>query len=248
MANGASGASIVAAVVLGAAIVVASLVLKGGLDAQTEALAEVRSALADLEDAVREGDALRPAAARPSEARRGPDPSQRVEVPIGDSPVRGPAQAAVTIVEFADFQCPFCARVQPTLARIQETYGERVNLVFKHLPLRIHPRAPAAAAASEAARLQGKFWEMHDRIFSDLGDLSDERFAQYAAELGLDVERFRRDMTSQEVRQRVARDEALANRLGVSGTPAFFINGRFFSGAQPFENFQRVIDAELSEG
>jgi protein-disulfide isomerase len=190
------------------------------------------------------GGALRAGAARP-EAPRAPDPTRKVEVPLGDAPVRGPADAEVAIVEYSDFECPFCARVVPTLNQIQETYGDKVKLVYKHLPLRIHPQAQPAAAASEAARLQGKFWEMHDKIFANQRELSDAKYVEWARELGLDVERFERDRKSEAVLARIKKDEEEAARLGVGGTPAFFINGRFLSGAQPFDSFKRMIDEEL---
>jgi len=242
MAGGSGGGSVVAALVLGVAVVVGSLVVKDGIDDQTSVLLGVQESLADIQDAVA-GGALRPGA--PPQARRGPDPSQRVEIPVGDAAVRGPAKADVTIVEYSDFQCPFCARVVPTLNQIRETYGERVNLVYKHLPLRIHPEAPGAAAAAEAAGLQGKFWEMHDKIFAGQRELSDAKYVEWARELGLDLERFEKDRKSEAVRARLAKDEEEANRFGVSGTPAFFINGRFLSGAQPIDAFKRVIDEEL---
>jgi protein-disulfide isomerase len=242
MAGSSGGGSVVAALVLGAAIVVGSLVVKDGIDNQTSVLLGVQESLGEIQDAVAGGGLRAGAAPQP---RRGPDPTQKVEIPIGDSPVRGPAKAEVTIVEYSDFQCPFCARVVPTLNQIQETYGERVNIVYKHLPLRIHPEAPGAAAAAEAAGMQGKFWEMHDKIFAGQRELSDAKYVEWAQQLGLDVERFDRDRKSEAVRARIAKDEEEANRFGVSGTPAFFINGRFLSGAQPFDAFKRVIDEEL---
>jgi protein-disulfide isomerase len=243
VAGGSGGSSVVAALVLGAAVVVAGLVVKDGIDDQTAVLLGVQESMGEIEAALA-GGAARAGAPRP-EPRREPDPAQKVEVPIGDAPVRGPAEAAVTIVEYSDFECPFCARVVPTLNQIAETYGDRVKLVYKHLPLRIHPQAQPAAAASEAARLQGRFWEMHDKIFANQRELSDEQYVQWAQELGLDVERFERDRKSEAVKARIASDEQEASRLGVGGTPAFFINGRFLSGAQPFESFQRMIDEEL---
>ena len=244
MAGGSGGGSVVAALILGAAVVVAGLVVKDGIDDQTAVLAGVQESLGEIEGALA-GGALRGAGARP-EARRAPDPAQKVEVPLGDAPVRGSADAEVAIVEYSDFQCPFCARAVPTLNQILETYDGRVKLVYKHLPLRIHPEAQPAAAAAEAARLQGKFWEMHDKIFAGHRELSDAKYVQWAQELGLDVERFERDRKSEAVRARIARDEEEASRLGVGGTPAFFINGRFLSGAQPFDSFKRMIDEEFA--
>lgn len=243
MAGSSSGGSVMAALVLGAAVVVGSLVVRCGIDAQTDVLLGVQDSLVEIEGALARGPG-QPGAAR-ADARREPDPNRKVEVPIGDAPVRGPAKADVTIVEYSDFQCPFCARVVPTLDQLRETYGDRVKLVYKHLPLRIHPEAPGAAAAAEAAGLQGKFWEMHDKIFAGQRELSDAKYVEWARALGLDLERFEKDRRSEAVRARIAKDEAEANRLGVSGTPAFFINGRFLSGAQPIDAFQRVIDDEL---
>jgi protein-disulfide isomerase len=243
MAGGSGGGSMVAALILGVAVVVTGLVVKDGIDAQTAVLAGVQESLGEIEGAIA-GGALRGAGPR-AEAPRAPDPSRKVEVPLGDAPVRGPAGAPVAIVEYSDFECPFCARVVPTLNKIRETYGDRVKLVYKHLPLRIHPQARPAAAATEAARLQGKFWEMHDKIFANQRELSDAKYVEWARELGLDVERFERDRKSEAVLARIDKDEEEAARLGVGGTPAFFINGRFLSGAQPFESFQRMIDEEL---
>jgi protein-disulfide isomerase len=123
-----------------------------------------------------------------------------------------------------------------------------VRIVFKHLPLRIHPRAPAAHAAAEAAHRQGKFWEMHDRIFENQRELAPEKYVEYAQEMGLDVERFKKDVAAAAVKSRVDGDAQEAEKLGVTGTPAFFVNGKFLSGAQPFDAFKRLIDAELGAG
>jgi protein-disulfide isomerase len=123
-----------------------------------------------------------------------------------------------------------------------------VRIVFKHLPLPMHSNAPAAHAAAEAAHLQGKFWQMHDLIFSDQQGMSPDRYKDYARQLGLDMARFERDVASDEVKQRIAADSAEAARLGVSGTPAFYVNGRVVNGAQPFEVFKQLIDQELGRG
>jgi protein-disulfide isomerase len=163
------------------------------------------------------------------------------------SPVKGDPKAKLAIVEFSDFQCPFCSRVTPTLKQIEEAYGDQVRIVFKHLPLRIHPKAPAAHAAAEAAHRQGKFWEMHDKIFSDQSGMAPEKYEAYAGELGLDMEQFRSDIASEEIKERVDADSEEASKLGVTGTPAFFVNGRFLSGAQPFSAFKSLIDEELGK-
>jgi protein-disulfide isomerase len=167
---------------------------------------------------------------------------------VKGSPALGSTDAEVEIVEFSDFQCPFCSRVWPTLQQVREEYGDDVRIVFKHLPLRIHPKAPAAHAAAEAAHRQGKFWEMHDAIFANPRELSPEQFEKYAQEIGLDVAKFKTDVASPDVKARVDADQSEAAKLGVSGTPSFFINGRYLSGAQPFEEFKKRIDEELAKG
>ena len=108
-----------------------------------------------------------------------------------DDPVRGSSRAPVTLVAFSDFQCPFCARAEPTLAELLKTYGDKLRVVWKHQPLSGHPQAMPAALAAEAARQQGKFWEMHDRLFSHQAELSPQAYERWAAELGLDVARFK---------------------------------------------------------
>jgi protein-disulfide isomerase len=161
------------------------------------------------------------------------------------APLRGPQSAKVTIVAVSDFQCPFCKKVEPTLQQILQTYPNDVRIAYKHMPLDFHAKAPEAHAAAEAAHQQGKFWEMHDKIFENQAELSREKYEAYALELGLDVDRFKKDMASLDVKQRIDGDKAEVQKLGVMGTPAFFINGRYLSGAQPFENFKALIDAEL---
>jgi len=121
-----------------------------------------------------------------------------------------------------------------------------VQIVFKHLPLRMHSKAPAAHAAAEAAHRQGKFWEMHDRIFANQRQLSPEKYLEYAQEIGLDLDKFKRDSTSPDVKKRVDDDARQAASLGVTGTPGFFVNGRFLSGAKPFAAFKTLLDEELA--
>ena len=122
-----------------------------------------------------------------------------------------------------------------------------MQLVFKHMPLTMHSKAQAAHEAAEAANLQGKFWEMHDKIFSDQRGMSEAKYLEYAAEIGLDVEKFKKDLKSPAVQKRIKVDTAQATKLGVTGTPAFFVNGRFLSGAQPFDSFKRLIDEMLAK-
>jgi protein-disulfide isomerase len=230
---------LLAAIIVSAAFIAGSYIISNALDRTTAQIEYAAEALGDLEVAGAPGP-------RPSRPAR-PDPSRDYKVEVGESPAKGPEDASVTIIEFSDFQCPFCNRVSPTLARIEQEYGDQVRIVFKHMPLSIHPQAPAAHAAAEAAHRQGKFWEMHDRIFENQRDLTEEAFTAYAEALDLDLERFARDASSDEVKKRIEDDLREASELGVSGTPSFFINGRFLSGAQPFDNFKRAIDSALEK-
>ena len=179
--------------------------------------------------------------------RRGPDPSTTYAFPIGDSPVKGSPDAAVTIVEVSDFQCPYCKRVGPTLAQIAEKYGSDVRFAFKHNALSFHQRAKPAARAAECAREQGKFWEMHDALFENQRQLEDPDLEKYAGAIGVDVGEWKTCYTSNEHDARIDREQAEAVSFGARGTPAFFINGRFLSGAQPLAQFTRVIDEELAK-
>ena len=173
-----------------------------------------------------------------------PDPAARYRVELGDAQTIGPDTALVTIVTFSDFQCPYCARVTPTMEQLRKDYGADVRYVFKHNALGFHKDARPAAIAAEAAGEQGKFWEMHDKLFANQRDLTEKSFIKWARELKLDVKRFERDLGSAAIADRVDRHQRQANDLGARGTPAFFINGRFLSGAQPRESFARLIDEE----
>jgi protein-disulfide isomerase len=162
-----------------------------------------------------------------------------------DGPAKGPANAPVTIVEFSDFQCPFCSRVKPTVQQVMEAYPGKVRVVFRHFPLDNHDLAPKAAEASLCAHDQGKFWEYHDVLFQNQNNLGPEALRQHAQTVGLQAEPFEQCLSSGKHAQKVKKDMEDGRRAGVSGTPAFFINGRMISGAQPFEEFRRLIDAEL---
>jgi protein-disulfide isomerase len=170
----------------------------------------------------------------------------RIAVTPGDGPAWGPAGASVTIVEFSDFQCPYCARVKPALKRVRETYGDRVRFVFRDFPLvQIHPQAAKAAEAAACASDQGKFWELHDRIFDNQARLQVTDLKQHAAELGLDAAKFGECLDSGRHAADWQADLNEASGYGVTGTPAFFINGRMLVGAQPYEAFAQVIEDEL---
>jgi len=194
--------------------------------------------------------AARPAQpAQPAPAQGGLDPARVYQVKLAaDTPARGPASAPVTIAEFSDFQCPFCQRAVPTLKQVEDVYKDKVRIVWKHMPLEsIHKQALGAALAAEAARMQGKFWEYHDKLFANQRQLTPDDLKRYAQEVGLNMARFEKDLLNVENRKRVTDDMAEARSLGVSGTPGFFVNGRFLNGAKPFEEFERVINEELTK-
>jgi protein-disulfide isomerase len=169
----------------------------------------------------------------------------RVTVAAGDDPSKGPADAPVTIVEFSDFQCPYCARVVPTLKQIEQRYGDKVRVVFRDLPLPNHREAPKAAEAATCANEQGRFWALHDLMFQNQQKLAVADLKQHAATAGLDAAKFAECLDSGRHAAEWQQDAADAQSYGVQSTPAFFINGRMVVGAVPLENFTRVIDEEL---
>jgi len=161
------------------------------------------------------------------------------------SPSRGPAEAAVTIVEFSDFQCPYCGRVEPTLKQLKDLYPGMIRFVFRDFPLPAHTQAPKAAEASACADEQGKFWEMHDYLFANQSRLQIGDLKRYAGELGLDQQLFDGCLDSGRFEADWRRDMTSGASYGVTGTPAFFINGRFLSGAQPLEVFEEIVREEI---
>jgi protein-disulfide isomerase len=173
------------------------------------------------------------------------DGSQRQHIPLAGVS-KGSKKAPVTIVEFSDFQCPFSARSTATLDQLFKEYLGDLRFYFRHTPLPFHPDAPLAAEATLAAEAQGKFWEMHDKLFASARQLQREDLDRYAHELGLDMEKFTAALDSHAYKPRVDQDIALAAKVGAKGTPCFFINGRKLVGAQPVEAFKAVIDEELA--
>ena len=158
----------------------------------------------------------------------------------------GPETAQVTIVEFSDFQCPYCSKVVPTIKEIAARYPEQVRIVFRHLPLSFHDNARIAAYGSICAGNQDRFWEYHDLLFANQRALGREQLSGYAATLALDMEKFETCMSAPETEALVAKDLKDAEQLGASGTPAFFVNGIFLSGAQPIEAFDELIQEEIA--
>jgi len=165
--------------------------------------------------------------------------------------VKGNPEAQITIVEYADYQCSACALSQPLVKRVVEEYSENVKVVYRHFPLvNIHSNAFNAAKASEAAGLQDKFWEMHDMLYEKQDEWSEERNAKdkffgYAENLELDIEKFKSDFDSSEVKERVEKDLFDGQRLGVSGTPTFYMNGEKLSGIKGFDDFASRINELL---
>ncbi len=160
-------------------------------------------------------------------------------------PSVGKTDAAVTIVEISDFQCPFCSKVGPTLKKLKEQYPNDVRILWANNALSFHNRAKPAASASLAAHRQGKFWEMHDKLFANQRALTDDNFKKWAKELGLDAGRFESDLKDPALAKQVDAEQAAANALGARGTPAFFVNGKLLSGAQPFPAFKTAVDEAL---
>jgi len=174
-----------------------------------------------------------------------PGPAQ--EINLEHAPAKGPAAAPVSVVEFSDFECPFCAEVVPVVRELLKAYPTQVRLSFKHFPLPFHKHAALAHEAALAAGEQGKFWEMHDLLFAGQGAMSHEDLVSKAKELNLDMPRFLVDLDSRRFKAVVEADRKEGDRLGVDGTPFFFINGHALSGAGNLAEFKHLLDTALKE-
>jgi protein-disulfide isomerase len=176
-----------------------------------------------------------------------PPLAARVEVPIAGAPVRGASDALITVVEFSDFECPFCKRANGTMASLLQKYSGKIKLVYRDFPLEnIHPLARKAAEAGRCARDGDKFWEYHDVLFAESPKLAIEDLKRYAVQVGLDADKFDACLSKGTHSADVQSDIDEGQRLGITATPVFFINGRSVRGAQPPETFARVIDDELN--
>jgi protein-disulfide isomerase len=241
------------------AVLVGGLAAMLGACTDPQAMSEIKTKVAEIQaqqkdiltklDAIDKGQkemATKVAApARPP----GPppeDPNKVYTVPIGNSFAKGPADAPVTIVEFSDFECPFCAQAADLVKQITDAYPKDVRFVFKNYPLPFHKNAMPAAKAAVAAGKQGKFFEMHDKLFANARSLSQEFYEKAAGEIGLDVEKFKADMASEEVNKQVQQEMAEASTVAVRGTPTFFINGKKPQG-RSFELYKQIIDDALKE-
>ncbi len=169
-----------------------------------------------------------------------------VKMEVGSSPVKGPEGAKVTIIEFSDFQCPYCQRGKDTMDQILKAYPNDVKVAFKHLPLPFHKEAMPAAKASWAAGKQGKFWEFHDALFANQGSLGETFYSDTAKKLSLDVKKFDEDRNSKAAEEAVKADMEVAQKNGIQGTPGFFVNGVAVKGAYPFDHFKKIVDRWLT--
>jgi protein-disulfide isomerase len=167
----------------------------------------------------------------------------RVEYSVND-PMKGAAEPLVTIVEWSDFQCPFCGTLANTLDELVAAYPEDVRLVFRQFPLPMHPDAELGARATFAAQQQGHFWAMHDRLFANRTKMKRDDLVAHAKALGLDIPKFEADLDDPELVARLERDKGIGRQLGVRGTPAFFINGLQFSGAMDAKQLEEIIESE----
>jgi protein-disulfide isomerase len=164
------------------------------------------------------------------------------DVEPGRDHVRGSDSAPVTLVEYGDYECPYCGQAEVVIRELLDSFGDELRYVWRHLPLNdVHPNAQMAAEAAEAAAAQGAFWDMHDKLLDHQGELTPPDLGRYAEELGLDLERFWDEQRRRQNAPRVAEDVASADASGVAGTPSFFINGRRYEGAYDLENLRDAV-------
>jgi len=169
----------------------------------------------------------------------------RLDVAVGSNPPRGPETAPITIIEFADYECPYCSRGYSTMKQVMEKYDGKVKWYFRDFPLSFHRNAVSYSVAVNCAGEQDKYWEMHDAVLENQKGLADDGLAGLATKIGLDEAAYTACVGNTDNSKRVMQDMADGQAVGVSGTPAFFINGIMITGAQPFENFEAIIDREL---
>lgn len=229
----------------------AGLCLVAACGPNKEDVAELRSdqrqilaKLADLEKKI-DQIATRPSAPAPQQ-HAGTDPNKEYALPVGNSPFKGPAEAPVSIVEFSDYQCPFCANSESLLADVLKQYPTQVKLVFKHYPLPMHSNALPAAKAAMAAHRQGKFWEMHALLFANQRQLQPDKIKELAQQAGLDMAKFEADMNSPEVQRDLQDDQRLATSALVRGTPTLFVNGKLLQN-RSLDGFKQAIDQALKQ-
>jgi protein-disulfide isomerase len=169
-----------------------------------------------------------------------------VAIPVAGDPVLGPQNARVTVVEFSDFQCPYCAVAVVKLNAVLKAYPNDVRLIYKQYPLEMHSQAALAAEAALAAQRQGKFWELHDAMYADRTHLSRQNILAMAEKIGLDVNRFQQDWDSPAIKQALAKEQKEGDQLGVNGTPTIFIDGQRYNGDLAMDAIRPIIDKEIN--
>ncbi len=170
-----------------------------------------------------------------------------VKIDSTGAPTKGPANAKITLIEFSDFECPFCTRGDKTVKQILENYPNDVKVAFMNLPLPFHKNAEPAARAALAAGKQNKFWEMHDKLFANQKGLNEAFYMKTAGELGLNMDKFKADYNSEAIKTQVQEDAKKARAAGIQGTPGFSVNGVLVKGAYPYEHFKEIIDKWLAK-
>ncbi len=173
------------------------------------------------------------------------DPNKIYPVTTMNAPSRGPEGAPITMIEYTDYQCPYCKKVQPTINALLESYPDKIRYYTMNNPLSFHKRALAAAMTARAAGRQGKFWEMHHLLFENTKALNDEDLVNYAEKLELDLEKFNKDRNDEKLKGVILKEQAQAVKNRATGTPAFFINGKKLSGAKPLDAFKKAIEDAL---
>jgi len=233
-------ASTVALLVVVAALVGCDGGSRADLDEIKKGQKDLLAKLDNVEKVVQQMKAAPAAPARPQV-----DPNKVYNIPLTDAQVKGPKDAKVTIVEFSDFQCPFCKQATPLVDDALKAYPKDVNLVFKQFPLTsIHPYALPAAKAAVAAGKQGKFWQMHDIMFENNTQLTQDKLKEYAGKIGLDVARWEKDVASPEVQAQIDRESQEARAADVTGTPTIFVGGKRLQNRSP-DGFKQAIEEAM---
>jgi protein-disulfide isomerase len=228
-------------------LLVISLLLSGcvdndRIDKVDQSLKDINATLKNIEAKL---DKL-PTTAAAAPRRPAVDYNKVHNIPVGTSAIKGNKNAPVTVVEFSDFQCPYCARFSPTIDQVLKAYPKEVRFVYKDFPLAFHKQARNAAKAARAAGEQGKFWEMHDLIFEKYNLLTEDMFMEFASKLNLDINKFTADFKSNKYDALIQQDINLGRQAGVTGTPTLYMNGKRMRG-RSFNDFKEGIDGYLKE-
>ncbi len=234
--------NLVVLVLLTISLLVAGCADKEKLDNISQSLMDINDTLKNIE--LKLDKLPKTAAAAPQ--RPTVDYNKVHNMPIGTSATIGVKNAAVTVVEFSDFQCPYCARFAPTIKEVLKAYPNEVQFVYKDFPLSFHKQAKNAAKAARAAGEQGKYWEMHDLIFEKYSTVNEEMFKEFAAKLSLDMNKFNADFSSNKYDALIQQDINLGRQAGVTGTPSLFMNGKRMQ-RRSFDDFKVAIDAILKQ-